>query len=136
VKKNRFVLDVNIWVSIFLGKQTAWLVQKIKECKFEIISCPELYNELSIVLHRPKFKKYISASDIKEALALHTKISKQVKNIKILPTFADSDDDYLLALAIKSKATYIVTGDKLVLNTPVTEPISIITLADFKTMLQ
>lgn len=135
MKRNKFVLDVNIWVSIILGKQTAWLVNVIENFKIEIVSSIELYSELKDVLNRPKFKKYVTPFDINEALVLHTKLCKQFKNIKIVPTFTDSDDDYLLALAIKAKATYIVTGDKLILNTHIGNVITIISFSQFKSML-
>ena len=135
MKRNKFVLDVNVWVSFILGKQLAWLTKIVQSNKIELVSCAELYNELKEVLSRPKFEKYISQTDIKEALILHSKLTKQVKNIKIVSAFADSDDDYLLALALKAKAIFIVTGDKLLLNKLVPESISIITLTQFNSIV-
>jgi putative PIN family toxin of toxin-antitoxin system len=132
MKESTFVLDVNVWVSFVLGKQMEWLSQIVKTKKIEILSSDELYSELSEVLNRPKFKKHISISVIEESLAIHLKLTRKVNDTLVLPYFADSDDDYLMALALKGKAAYIVTGDKLILNTPITNSISIISLAFFK----
>jgi predicted nucleic acid-binding protein len=86
-------------------------------------------------LNRPKFKDYITAEEIQEAILIHLKITRKYHSLLIHPFFADADDDYLLALARKGKANYIVTGDKVVLNATQIEDIKIISFHIFLGML-
>jgi predicted nucleic acid-binding protein len=53
----------------------------------------------------------------------------------IIPLSRDSDDDYILALAQRERADYVISGDKdlLVLQIP---EISIVTPAEFETILK
>jgi predicted nucleic acid-binding protein len=53
----------------------------------------------------------------------------------IIPLSRDSDDDYILALAQRERANYVISGDKdlLVLRIP---ELSIVTPAEFETILK
>jgi putative PIN family toxin of toxin-antitoxin system len=53
---------------------------------------------------------------------------------KILTITKDPKDDYLFALAAKSKADYLITGDKLLIEVERYKTTKVITLAQFKTL--
>ena len=135
MKEKKFVLDANIWISMIIGRQLSFLIRKIEQNKLTILTCKELIIEIREVLNRSKFKKYMTADEIQEAIIIHLKISKKYNSLFIRPFFIDADDDYLLALAEKGKANYIVTGDKGILNAAQVGGIEIISFHTFLKML-
>ncbi|MGY4535700.1 putative PIN family toxin of toxin-antitoxin system [Mucilaginibacter sp. UYNi724] len=57
------VLDCNIWLSLAISRQTAFLYKLYKN-NIQIATCEGLFNEISDVLSRSKFKKYFNQQDI------------------------------------------------------------------------
>jgi predicted nucleic acid-binding protein len=51
---------------------------------------------------------------------------------KILNVVTDQKDNYLFALSEKSKADYLITGDKLLLEVKEYKKTKVINLADFR----
>ena len=68
------------------------------------------------VLGRPRIQKYIGDTEIKKVVELHDLVTTYFRPGKLQPITKDPKDDYLFALAKKSKADYLVTGDKLLLK--------------------
>ena len=114
----KVVIDTNIWISFLIGKLLSNLVELILNKQVKVISSNEQIAEIFSVITKPKLKKYISNSDIKRLYHFITKYTKSVKINNDLNVCRDPKDNYLLEIAIKGKAEYLVTGDKdlLVLN--------------------
>lgn len=69
------------------------------------------------VLLRPKFRSYISFGDV---LGYVTWLHERAELVGVadeIPNYtADPDDDYLVALALASKADVLVSGDRHLLD--------------------
>lgn len=109
------VLDCNIWITLALNSQLYYITD-LSNNGIIIASCTELKNEIATVLSRPKFNKLFSESQIIKIIELHDIVTTTYKTGKIIKITADPKDDYLFALSSKSKADYLVTGDKLLLE--------------------
>ncbi len=129
------ILDSNIWISFALNQQLEFIASFRKKGN-QIISCKNLLDELTNVLRRPKFKKNFSNAYIETFIQFHRLITTVIEPTDIKPVVADPKDDYLFALCKISKADYFVTGDKLLLTVNQYDLTRVITLADFKNMLE
>jgi uncharacterized protein len=129
----RVVLDSNVLISARLSPRgapgrllEAWLAKR-----FELIVSPVLLTELQGVLERPKFRRWLT---VKEARAF-------VKKLRVSATLIadpaqqhhdlrDPDDAYLLTLARRAKADYLVSGDGDLTSLSNPEP-PVVTPSDF-----
>jgi putative PIN family toxin of toxin-antitoxin system len=75
-----------------------------------------LRDEITDVLRRPRLSKFLSESGIQKVEELHDLVTTIYEPGKILNVVADPKDNYLFALLLKSKAGFLVTGDKLLLE--------------------
>lgn len=110
----RVVIDSNVLISARLSPSgapgrllAAWL-----DGRFELIVSPGLLTELTGVLERPKFRRWLTVG---EARALVRTLRTGATLIDDPPRehhgLRDPDDAYLLTLARSAKADYLVSGD-------------------------
>ncbi len=109
------VLDCNIWVSLAINRRLD-LIVRIAESGIRIASCETLRDEIRDVLARPKLRKFVPPESASKVTKLHDLITRTYKLINIPAVVSDSKDNYLFALCAKSKANYLVSGDKIVLQ--------------------
>ena len=76
-----------------------------------LISHPVL-SELSEVLHRSRFRRYIEENDIRLFLVALTREAEWVEADSSIAACRDSKDDKFLSLAVSGQATHIVSGDR------------------------
>jgi putative PIN family toxin of toxin-antitoxin system len=132
----RCVLDPNVIVSALLSRQgtPAELLRLWLDGSFELVASPLLLAELKRVLAYPKIRARVSEAEAEEFLALLNEVATVVDDPDQSPSVstADSQDDYLVALAEDARAV-IVSGDKHLLDMagqlPVYPP------ADFRNLL-
>lgn len=76
------------------------------------IVCPRLMDELRRVLHRPKFRRYVSTDQVTTFLS-ELALSAQHREDPTQPPSVsrDPDDDYLVALARMARADALISGD-------------------------
>ncbi len=125
------VADTNVLVSALIGKVLRVFLDKLKQNKFELVFSEETYEELILVLKRPKFKKYINKTDIeefKELLTFHSQLVAPKEKIEDCP---DLKDNIFLECAIVKPVDYIVSGDPDLLNLNPFRGIPIIKPAEF-----
>ena len=109
---NRIIIDTNLFISFLLNKDFSKLDKIINNNEVKLIFSEELLSELVEVISRDKFKKYFSKKD-KDLLLEKLKIrSNFVKSNTRVDLCRDKKDNFLLSLAIDSKATHLITGDK------------------------
>ena len=77
-----------------------------------------LVGELSRVLGRDRFDRYVTREERDEFLGSLIRESNLIEIIETVQVCRDPKDDQVLELAVNGNATYIVTGDAdlLVLN--------------------
>ena len=135
----RVVLDTNVFVSAAIQSGASHrIVQRlIRENSDELIICDEILSEIrDVLLYRPRLRQWISLDDAKRYVEMLQLRFNFVPNpALIIPLSRDSDDDYILALAQRERADYVISGDKdlLVLEIP---ELSIVTPAEFETILK
>lgn len=67
--------------------------------------------ELSEVLHRKRFRRYIDEEDVRRFLAALTREAEWVEVDVQIAACRDPKDDKFLSLAVSGHATHIVSGD-------------------------
>jgi len=128
------ILDCNIWVTLAINGEFKFIADLFNN-DITIVSCDELKREIENVLNRPKIKRYVSDEQVLKMIELHDLSTTFFKPGKLLSVTKDLQDDYLFALALKSKADYLVTGDKLLLDVVTYKNTSVISLSDFRTLV-
>lgn len=111
-KDVKVIFDTNVWISFLVGKRLAKIKQYISDGSITIITTEQLLTEIQMVTNRKKLIKYFPEESVKELVELLETIAKKVK---IKPTHfinRDPKDNFLLDLIDFSKADYLVTGDK------------------------
>ena len=110
----RIVIDPGVLIAAVLSSRgsPARLLGEWIDGGFELISSPLLLKELETVLVRRKFRPYLSEEQVFEYLILLRKLSIVIKDPeeRIFAT-PDSNDDYLVALAQRANADFLVSGD-------------------------
>src|SRR4030042_4741104 len=110
-KTIKVIIDTNLFVSFLIGKQLQGLKGLLINFRLELIFAEQNIQELRIVTQRPKFIKYFKAEDMNDLIELIKAIG-QIYTIDKVPNICrDPKDNYLLELARKGKADYLVTGD-------------------------
>lgn len=90
-----------------------------------------LIEEFIDVVSRPKFKKFFSKKDIEKILEYFDEFGEMVSVQTNINVCRDEKDNFLLNLAIDSKANYLITGDKDLLDLKNFEETKIITFSNF-----
>ena len=131
IEKNSFILDTNLWISFLIKKN----FEKIEELLFNdhnvLIFSRELLDEFLDVVQRPKFHKYFPPSNIEVALEIIIDFSIFVDVSTEVNICRDPKDNYLLSLAIDSRAKYLVTGDQDLLILENINGTKIISISEF-----
>ncbi len=83
------------------------------EHRFELIVSPKLLAELSGVLLRERFRRYVTTTEVRELTAALAAAAVVAPDPLNLPSVArDPGDDYLVALAFTTRADALVSGDR------------------------
>ncbi len=131
LKKERIIVDTNIFISFLINRDYSKLDKIIIENKATLLLSNELIDELITVLSRPKFKKYISKEDLNTLMLFFNEYGELVNVTSKVKLSRDANDDFLLALAKDGKATFLITGDKDLLVLKKTNQTKIVSISDF-----
>ncbi|MFZ2905679.1 MAG: putative toxin-antitoxin system toxin component, PIN family [Cyclobacteriaceae bacterium] len=131
-KPSKVIIDTNIWISFLIGKELQDLRDRIVNEKIKVITTDQLINEIRLVTSREKLKKYFSQEKVSDLISLLNILADKVKIKKIDEICRDPKDDFLLALSKESKANYLITGDKDLLDIKVYGRTKILTVKQFK----
>ncbi len=131
-KPSRVIIDTNIWISFLIGKELQDLKELIVDEKVKVITTEQSINEFRLVTSRDKLKKYFDQDKVTELISLLDILADKIKIKKIDKVCRDPKDDFLLALAKESRANYLITGDKDLLDIKVYGQTKILTVKQFK----
>ena len=110
-KSYKIIVDTNIWISFLIGKSLKGLQNQIDSQFIKIITCDEQLHELSEVFKKPKIKKYFSKDQIIEFFELLDESSEIFLILTKTNLCRDPKDNYLVSLAMESKADFLISGD-------------------------
>jgi len=130
-KVDRIIIDTNLWISFLITKDFKKLDEKIKAKSVRVVFSLELIEEFLTVINRPKFKRYFEKSDIEEVIDLFDVYGEIVEVKSEVDLCRDKKDDFLLALAKDSRADFLMTGDKDLLELRLFESTMIISVTDY-----
>ena len=129
----RMVIDTNLWISFLIGKKLDCLLELLDNPWFELVSTARLNEEILEVSRRPKLRKYFREENV---LLLEEWMNQHFVMVEIddIPKRCrDPKDDYLLELAVRANAIYLVSGDKDLLDIGQINECRIMTVAQFET---
>ena len=115
----KIILDTNWYVSATINRRSRRrLYEFLSNPQFQILYSTELLREYKEVIGRKKFRKIVSETITARFLNLTLPKLKNIETKSAIRLSRDSKDNFLLALALKSNADYLITGDDdlLVLN--------------------
>ena len=128
----RYVFDTNVIISAMLSRTTRPGVSLAHAYDTgEILVSMPLMRELHDVVARPKFDRYVTASERMRFLGLLLRDAHLVEIIESIRVCRDPKDDQILELAVCGRADWIITGDPDLLVLDPFRGIRIITPADF-----
>ena len=107
----KVIIDTNLWISFLITKFHSQIDNLLINKKIRIVFSEELLTEFFDVIQRPKLNKYFSPNDIKELLDVFDFYGDLVKVKSRIEQCRDPKDNFLLSLAVDSKADYLLTGD-------------------------
>lgn len=130
--KVRYVFDTNVIVSSLLFKTSNPSKAFRYALKYgEILLSLELLEELSDVLRRKKFNRFVTSEERDEFLETFVERAILVEVIEKVQECRDPKDDKILELALNGQAEYIVSGDKDLLVLNPFRDVKIVTVEEF-----
>ncbi len=134
VKETRVIVDTNIWISFLIGRKLSGLMSILSSPDIQLIFSDELLDEIYAVSRRKKFAKYFSSDKLMEDFIQYLRSIGEIVTLSDTPhsLCRDAKDDYLLEMAIKSKADYLITGDKDLLVITKIEQCNIVSILEFE----
>lgn len=105
------ILDTNLWISFLISGRFKDLDELLLEGKIKLIFSQESVEEFLTVAKRPKFGKYFSYDNIKDLLRMFDKYGKLIDVTISVDACRDYKDNFLLSLAVESKADFLISGD-------------------------
>lgn len=109
----KVVEDTNVLVSLLIGKRLAGLKDLLLSPAVELLSTPQLIEEIQEVTRRSHLAKYFSSTEAEEMISLLKEYSVSMKiSAPTKPISRDKKDDYLLVLAAQGNADVLLTGDE------------------------
>ena len=131
----KIIADTNVWVSFLMGRTLKGLEFYIYDSRFQLVSCKEQLFELREVLYRPKMMRYFSEKQIIGVFKMLADYALEVRIHSKVDICRDAKDNYLLALAVDSRAHFLITGDKDLLSIEQIGITKIISFKDFEEMM-
>ncbi len=129
----RIVVDTNVWISLLIGRNLGGILAILDSPKVELIGTKRLFLEVAAVTQREKFSKYFSKKDVRQLMQwMETEMTTIELPVEIPKRCRDPKDDYLIELAIRSKAVFLVSGDDDLLSIGEIEGCRIMTVRQFE----
>ena len=130
--KKIIIADTNWWISLVLGGFDNDFARLLEMESLEFVSCQQLETEIQNTFKKEKLQKFLSEEIIKIFwLSFRFKI-KDITLVSNISICRDPKDDFLLALSKESKADFLITGDKDLLEIKQYGRTEILTLKKFK----
>lgn len=100
-----------MWISFCIGSTLPQLKDAIIQDKVTLCFSRELFHEIFEVINRPKIQKLINPFKFQQIMTLLEKRVNFQYNLETIDACRDPKDNFLLELAVSSKANYLITGD-------------------------
>ncbi|ACA98823.1 MULTISPECIES: putative toxin-antitoxin system toxin component, PIN family [Cyanophyceae] len=132
MNKCRIIIDTNVLVSaLVFSSYNFHTVVTFAQKQGIILTSLDVLSELSEVLNRQKFDRYLTREirdDFLTSLALASEIVPIIEKVSVC---RDPKDDKFLELIVNGKADFLITGDQDLLALHPFRDASILTVQDF-----
>jgi len=135
LRQHRIIIDTNLWISFLISKQFDFLDNLIERNKVKLIFSDDLIAEFLEVIRRPKLSIFFSEEDLNHLLEIIELKAEFISVTSLVDICRDSNDNFLLALAKDGDVDYLITGDKDLLIIKKFDKTDIITIADYKILI-
>ncbi len=134
IEQLRWVIDTNLLISRLLTPQgmAAQAVDRAMERGILLVSDDTL-QELTLVLERLRFDRYVSIADRQRFLALLSGVARRIHITRQFQVCRDPKDDKFLDVAFNGQAQAILSGDQDLVTLQTFQGIAIWTPAQFLT---
>lgn len=139
----RAVLDVNILISSYIAPLgvSRWIIEQWQNDAFTVICSDGILSEFDSKMFLPRIRRRYTIRpagvDVFKRLLTAQSEWVAVDSAEVMPVTRDSEDNYVLACALKARADYLVTGDKAhLLPLKAYESVEIVTPTHFREILQ
>ena len=128
------IFDSNIWISFAIGKRLNELKIALTHPNVKVFVCRKLLWEVSGTIQKSKFAKYISPE--RRQMLLELMEACHCVEIEGQITISrDPNDDFLLDLATKINADYLITRDNDLLVLKKYQQTNIVSFSSFMAIL-
>lgn len=119
--KPRFVLDTNVYIGLLIkGKGAVKLFGYWRAKHFDLYTSKhqlqEIENTAHLYFQGKQAKKLIPEENLQALLRLLRSRAKVLPNRLVGQHSPDKDDDWIIAIALKAKAQYLVSENTLDIN--------------------
>jgi putative PIN family toxin of toxin-antitoxin system len=132
---DRVVFDTNVWITYFYNGEFEELLEIVEELNITIYASIKLRQELTSVLLRPKLVKKLNYPT-ERYVAFYRQLSTEIEIDERFDRIKDLKDNYIIDIAYTGHCSHVITGDPHLLSLKHVGRIQIISLADFKKILQ
>ena len=127
----RVVVDTNVLVSALIGKRLKSIIQEFKNGRFVLIFTETTFEELALVIRRPKFARYFGQKEIDDLIYLLQSQMELISSETNICDCRDWKDNIFLECGVDGVVDYIVSGDPDLLTLNPYQAVPIITPAKF-----
>ncbi len=136
VKNIKVIFDTNVWIGFLIGKRLSGIKKYLFDGRIQILVTDPLLTEIKEVTRREKLRKYFPRESIDELIELLDIIAIKIEIRPIHYLCRDPKDNFLLDLIDFSKADFLVTGDKDLLEHNPFRNTAIVSPAEFEQFAQ
>ena len=115
----RVVVDAGVFISALLAASgpPGQVVRRWLDGEMEVVGSPRLVEELETLLERDKFRAWVTLDDARAFVHVVAASMWTVADPPVVHGVCpDPGDDYLVALALSTRADALVTGDRALLS--------------------
>ena len=128
----RVVLDTNVLISRLLAaKSVPAQAVDLAITRHEVVVSSATMEELTDVLSRRRWDRYISLADREQFVRLLLRVATMIPVLTTVDECRDPADNHFLALAADAEAGYLVTGDADLLSMTPWRSVRIVRPAEF-----
>lgn len=134
--KTDFVkIDTNLWISYLISRKYSFLDNLIISGQVKLVFSKELLDEFLFISQRPKFVNYFNKNDVDKLFEFFDKYSVLIEVKTKVNICRDPNDNFILELALDSKADYLVTCDDDLLVLKQIGKTKIVLISEFRNIL-
>lgn len=129
----RVVIDTNLLVAYLLtqGDTLSRLIDHWAVGDFELLTSPALLSELKDVVQHPRLRRYLRGDPQPPIDVLEQDATFVAGALTLSGICRDPKDDMFIACAVEGGATYLVTGDKDLLDLKQYDGVEMVTARAF-----